>query len=111
MLYEFQKFDQRTYYDLLDVPASATAEAIEAAFRKKALMLHPDHNPTYTKAAEAFKDIYAAYLTLTDPAKRIAYDKAMHITPYAAPDNADFNPHLFEMATKRYKDTLGPSKR
>ena len=45
---------------VLGVDKQASQDAIKAAFRKKALRLHPDKNPS-PEAAEEFKVIAAAY--------------------------------------------------
>ena len=54
---------------VLGLDKQASQEAIKAAFRKKALRLHPDKNPS-PEAAEEFKVIAAAYGILSDPEKK-----------------------------------------
>ena len=54
---------------VLGVDKQASPDAIKAAFRKKALRLHPDKNPS-PEAAEEFKATAAAYGILSDPEKR-----------------------------------------
>ena len=62
------------YYDLLEVPASASAEDIKRAFRKQAMKYHPDRNPGDKEAEQRFKKINEAYEVLKDEQKRAAYD-------------------------------------
>ncbi|GAB4207429.1 MAG: hypothetical protein Fur0023_18240 [Bacteroidia bacterium] len=61
-----------TYYDILGVSQNATIEEIKIAFRKLALLYHPDKNP-HTK--ELFVKILQAYEVLSDPVLRDKYDK------------------------------------
>lgn len=63
------------HYELLGVDASATADEMKLAYRKQALIWHPDKNPTRVdEATERFKALQEAYNTLTDPRERAWYD-------------------------------------
>uniref|UniRef100_A0A8C8XP47 DnaJ heat shock protein family (Hsp40) member B2 n=1 Tax=Panthera leo TaxID=9689 RepID=A0A8C8XP47_PANLE len=56
-----------SYYDILDVPRSASADDIKKAYRKKALQWHPDKNPDNKEFAERkFKEVAEAYEVLSD---------------------------------------------
>ncbi len=60
-------------YDILDLPVTASANAVKSAFRKSALRNHPDRSDDPESTAR-FRVIYNAYITLSDPAKRQEYD-------------------------------------
>lgn len=66
--------DNKSYYDILGVPKTASQDEIKSAFRKLARQYHPDLHPDDATAAEKFKEINEAYETLGDEKKRAAYD-------------------------------------
>ncbi|MGI9187508.1 MAG: molecular chaperone DnaJ [Gaiellales bacterium] len=65
----------RDLYDVLGVSRTASDDEIKKAYRKLARKHHPDANPDDPKAEERFKEISAAYDTLSDADKRKAYDQ------------------------------------
>jgi curved DNA-binding protein CbpA len=65
--------DPKGYYAILGVSVDADAATIKAAYRRRAMELHPDRN-TSPNAARQFQLINEAYATLNDPAARGEYD-------------------------------------
>ena len=66
--------DPKGYYARLDIAPGAPREAIAAAYRRKARVLHPDI--PVTGNAAAFVAMKEAYEVLADPLLRAAYDRA-----------------------------------
>jgi molecular chaperone DnaJ len=69
---------KRDYYQVLDVPRTATEADIKKAYRRLAMKYHPDRNPGDKDAEENFKEAKEAYEVLTDQQKRAIYDKHGH---------------------------------
>ncbi|KAG5980219.1 hypothetical protein E4U55_004265 [Claviceps digitariae] len=63
------------YYDALGVQPTATELEIKKAYRKMAILHHPDKNPNDPTAHEKFQAIGEAYQVLSDTDLRKAYDK------------------------------------
>ncbi|MDB5274689.1 MAG: dnaJ protein 1-like [Chitinophagaceae bacterium] len=62
-----------TYYDILCVPQQASEDEIRKAYRKQALLFHPDRNSS-ADATARFLMILQAYEVLSDKNKRFLYD-------------------------------------
>ncbi|KIM26299.1 hypothetical protein M408DRAFT_16971 [Serendipita vermifera MAFF 305830] len=63
------------YYEILQVEDSATADEIKKAFRKLALVHHPDKNPNdIENATKKFAIMQQAYEVLSDEQERAWYD-------------------------------------
>ncbi|MBI1755895.1 MAG: J domain-containing protein [Fimbriimonas ginsengisoli] len=78
----------RNHYEVLGVSRSATDAEIKSAYRRLALLHHPDRS-SETGSREIFLAATKAYETLSDPAQRRAYDRTQIQTagpkPTAAP--------------------------
>lgn len=64
---ELKKSKRKDYYKILGVEKDADENQIKKAYRKAAIIHHPDKNPDDEDAAERFKDIGESYETLSDP--------------------------------------------
>ena len=69
---------KRDYYEILGVARTATEVELKAAFRKAAMLHHPDRNPNDKTAEVKFKEVNEAYQHLSDGQKRAAYDRYGH---------------------------------
>jgi curved DNA-binding protein CbpA len=87
----------RTYYEIFGVPDRATFDEIKRAYRRLALLYHPDRHALEDKvrAEEIFKRVQAIYSVLSDPVQREEYDRkpaqAMRTAP-AVPSNETIRP-------------------
>ncbi|KAG0128222.1 hypothetical protein HOY82DRAFT_622579 [Tuber indicum] len=76
---ELKKSKRKDYYKILGVDKTATDAEIKKAYRKMAMLHHPDKNPDNASAAEKFKDVGEAYETLSDAQKREMYDSGVDL--------------------------------
>jgi len=97
------------YYELLDVSPEASADEIKAAYRRLSKSAHPDAGGN----SGLFRLIDQAQATLTDPAKRAAYDRSRaeppppRSEPKPPPRPAD-NSWRVEEEEPRYKPGARP---
>ncbi|MEQ8152533.1 MAG: DnaJ domain-containing protein [Smithellaceae bacterium] len=66
--------EQKDYYQILGVEKDAGEKQIRDAYRRLALLNHPDKNQGNPAAAERMKEINESYAVLSDPRKRKEYD-------------------------------------
>lgn len=64
---ELKKSKRKDYYKIVGVEKDADDNQIKKAYRKAAIIHHPDKNPDDENAAERFKDLSEAYECLSDP--------------------------------------------
>lgn len=62
------------YYNILKVNRNASDEDLKKAYRRLAMIWHPDKNANKQEAEAKFKQISEAYDVLSDPQKRQIYD-------------------------------------
>lgn len=71
--------NKRDYYDILNVPRTATKAEIKTAYYKLAKQYHPDAaGKDDADAAEKFKQVTEAYEVLSDDNQRRKYDQFGH---------------------------------
>ena len=63
------------YYEVLHLHPSAHPDVVQAAYRRLALLYHPDKNPS-PEATNLMAQVNQAYDVLSDPEKRAAYDRS-----------------------------------
>ena len=68
-----------SYYEILDLEITATAEEIKQAYRFYSAALHPDKHSGSNKqrAEEKMKALNEAYQVLSNPQKRAEYDRKL----------------------------------
>ena len=100
--------EDQDYYRILQVDPDATPDQIKAAFRRLALIYHPDlaKDP---QAPEQMKRLNVAYEVLRDPSKRAEYDQLrlsqadtspVHV-PVEVPVDPPFEPARPERPARR----------
>lgn len=81
---ELKKSKRKDYYKLLSVSKDSSDDQIKKAYRKHALLHHPDRhsNENEDKKKEEerkFKEIGEAYAVLSDPKKKARYDSGQDL--------------------------------
>jgi hypothetical protein len=76
-----------TYYSILGVKKTATADELKTAFRRMALQWHPDHCKE-VDAAEMFIKVKQAFDLLSDSGKRARYDMGLELQKKFETDQA-----------------------
>lgn len=95
---------KRDYYEILGISRTATDAEIKSAYRRQAMLFHPDRNPGDAAAEETFKEAAEAYAILADAEKRSLYDRFGHAgVRSAAGAGAGFDPTTF----RGFEDLFG----
>jgi molecular chaperone DnaJ len=68
----------RDYYEVLGVERTIDAPGLKSAYRKLAMIHHPDRNGGSEESMAQFKEISEAYTVLSDADKRAVYDRYGH---------------------------------
>ncbi len=64
----------RNYYEILGISEDAGQREIKTAFKKLAVLYHPDKHNGNPATEEQFKEVNMAYQVLSNPVKRANYD-------------------------------------
>lgn len=91
---QLKKSKRKDYYKILGIGKQATEEEIKKAYRKRALVHHPDRHANSTEEEKKeqerkFKEVGEAYTVLSDPAKKSRYDNGYDIEDL---DQSDVDP-------------------
>jgi len=81
---ELKKSKRKDYYKILAVDKNANEEEIKKAYRKRAMVHHPDRHSGATEAEQKdhehkFKEVGEAYAILSDEKKRRMYDSGQDL--------------------------------
>src|ERR1041384_4951420 len=107
---------ERNYYVILGIRTDASPEEVKAAFRQRALELHPDKSG---QNSGPFIEAQEAYTTLSDPERRRAYDRQLRgqaVVPATAfrdigLDEFEFyHPPFDELFDRLWSNFLGVSR-
>ncbi|XP_041373976.1 dnaJ homolog subfamily C member 7-like [Gigantopelta aegis] len=95
---ELKKSKRKDYYKILGVPKNATEDEMKKAYKKRALVHHPDRHshdtPEVQKEEEKkFKEVGEAYGILTDSKKRARYDNGEDLDDVDSGGFADIDPN------------------
>lgn len=87
--------EKRNFYDILNVGKTATKREVKKAYRKQAVLLHPDkHEASEKEKYEAlFVELAEAYSVLSDEEKRQDYDDGKY-------NDNDFNSNFDDVFQK-----------
>lgn len=78
--FSLQRQQSSNYYDILDIEKNETQDNIKKAYKKLALIHHPDKHSAAAQnermeQQEIFKKVHNAYEVLSNPQKRADYDR------------------------------------
>jgi DnaJ family protein C protein 7 len=88
---------QKDYYKILGVEKNASEDEIRKAYKKKALVHHPDRHSNSSEAdkkenEKKFKDLGEAYAVLSDRTKKMRYDSGQDSQDFGNDFSGQFDP-------------------
>jgi len=80
-----QNFNDRSYYEILEVPLTASYQDVEEAYQLAKKSFHPQSSALYgilaqDEAQGFYKEVEEAYQTLIEPRRRQEYDQFLNRT-------------------------------
>jgi len=99
---------ENNHYTTLGLDRRCTLAQIRAAYRVLAKQNHPDLNPNLPAAGQRTQELNAAHETLSDPARRLAYDRELDAPKKSAPRTrpANIQRNLSQDVNLRLEDLL-----
>lgn len=97
---------EEDYYEYLNIDYKASISEIKKAYRRKALMLHPDKNLENPKAKKDFEFLSQILDTLTDPVAKGEYDRLLK-----AKKERKIRDSELDSKRKKFKDILEEKER
>lgn len=96
-----KKSKRKDYYKILGIGKTASTEEIKKAYRKRAMVHHPDRHSHASEAEQReqekkFKEVGEAYAILSDQQKRMRYDSGKDLDDQFGGGGADnmFDPTM-----------------
>lgn len=86
-----KKSQRKDYYKILGIERNASVDDIKKAYRKRALIHHPDRHANATdnekkEQEKKFKELGEAYSVLSDQKKKARYDSGQDMDDFDASD-------------------------
>ena len=91
------------YYAILEIDRKSTPTEIRVAYKRMAMLYHPDRNAGDKEAEEKFKQINEAYHVLSDPLKKSRYDHG-YVSDYEATLTEAYYHEVRKRQFKRWKE-------
>ena len=96
---------KRDYYEVLGVSNDTSNADLKKAYRNLAHKYHPDKNPGDKKSEDKFKEASEAYSILSDPEKKIQYDRFGHDSVRS--DSKNYSSNISDVFGDIFGDIFG----